>query len=94
MYYLKLCWELFTILLPMKIIALRCINSARRILIPFVISKSHNFGDIIFKKHPRCISLESRDLVLDILSLLSKVEGGNTSNLNENLQGMIWNSMS
>ena len=93
MNYLKLCWELFTILLPMIIIALRCINSARRVLIPFVISKSHSFGDIIFLKHPRCISLECRDRVLDILSLLSKVEGGNTSNLNENIHGMIWNSI-
>ena len=56
-------------------------------------------GDTI-PKHPRCISIACRDRVLDILapyfalSFLEKVQGGNTSNLNENLHGMIWNCIS
>ena len=51
-------------------------------------------------KHPRCISIAYRDRVWDILapyfalSFLEKVQGGNTSNLNENLHGMIWNCIS
>ena len=51
-------------------------------------------------KHPRCITSACRDRVLDILapyftvSFLEKVQGGNTSNLNENLHGMIWNCIS
>ena len=51
-------------------------------------------------KHPRCISLDCRDRVLEILApytcveFLDKVQGGNTSNLNENLHGMIWNHVS
>ena len=61
--------------------------------------KAVAMGDII-PKHPRCISLACRDRVLDILapyfsvSFFEKVQGGNTSNLNENLHGMIWNCIS
>ena len=61
--------------------------------------KALALGDII-PKHPRCIIVACRDRVLDILapyftvSFLEKVQGGNTSNLNENLHGMIWNCIS
>ena len=58
--------------------------------------KAIALGDTI-PKHPRSISLDCRDRVLEILApyfsvaFLEKVQGGNTSNLNENLHGMIWN---
>ena len=61
--------------------------------------KAVALGDII-PKHPRCIGLDCRDRVLEILapyfsvSFLEKVQGGNTSNLNENLHGMIWDCIS
>ena len=61
--------------------------------------KAVTLGDII-PKHPRCISLACKDRILDILGpyfavpFLEKVQGGNTSNLNENLHGMIWDCIS
>ena len=51
-------------------------------------------------KHPRCISVSCRDRVLNFIApyisivFLNKVQGGNTSNLNENIHGMIWNHVS
>ena len=61
--------------------------------------KAVALGDII-PKHPRCISTACKDRILDILGpyfavpFLEKVQGGNTSNLNENLHGMIWECIS
>ena len=51
-------------------------------------------------KHPRCISESCKAHILHVLApnisveFLDKLQGGNISNLNENLHGMIWNHVS
>ena len=51
-------------------------------------------------KHPKGLSSECRERVLNILKpyfevdFLEKVQDGRTSNLNENLHGLIWNHVS